>query len=184
MTRAPTKSISRLPTLPEPPTDPIAAEMFRSFEARGRKILNIHRMEMHSPKFFKAQGTFAGALRDDTVLSRPLSELIIVRTATLQNCAYVVSVHTRMARDCGVPEGQLQALNKWQTSSLFNEREKAALAFTDLMATDGKSVDDAAFGRAADIFSSQELLEIATICGFYIGNCRRTNALGLVPETE
>ena len=102
MTSAPPKSISRLPLLPEPPTDPIAAEMFKTIESHGRSILNIHRMEVHSPKFFSAQARFAGALRNDTVLSRALSELIIVRTAMQQNCPYVFSVHTRMARDCGV----------------------------------------------------------------------------------
>ena len=86
MTNPPTKPFSRLPLLPEPPTDPIAAEMFAAIKAQGREILNTHRMEVHSPKFFKAQATFAGALRRDTVLSRELSELVISRAAMLQNC--------------------------------------------------------------------------------------------------
>ena len=87
-----------------------------------------------------------------------------------------------MGQDCGCPDAKLDALGDWKNSALFDEREKAALAFTDLMATDGQSVDDAAFTRAASIFNSQEMLELATMVGYYIGNCRRVNALGLQPE--
>jgi AhpD family alkylhydroperoxidase len=122
------KPISRLPPLPEPPTDPIAAEVFRTIEAQGRPILHVHRMSLHSPKFFRAQATYAGALRNDISLPRTLCELVIVRTAQLQNCPYVFSVHVRMAREFGVSDARLAALDKWEKSELFNKREKAALA--------------------------------------------------------
>lgn len=183
MSTAP-RQVSRLPALPEPPADPVAAEMFRKIEGEGRPILNVHRMSLHSPKFFRAQATYAGSLRHDITLPRPLCELVIVRTARLQNCAYVESVHVRMARECGVPAAQLAALDGWATSGLFDRREKAALSHAELMATDGKAVDDAAFARALDTFSPQELMELSTLCGYYIGNCRCLNALGLVPESE
>lgn len=178
------KQVSRLPALPVPPTDPIAAEMFRKIEAQGRPILNVHRMSLHSPKFFKAQATYAGALRHDITLPRTLCELVIVRTAQLQNCPYVKSVHVRMARESGVLEAQLAALDSWEKSDLFDKREKAALSHAELMATDGKSVDEATFAQALEIFSPQELMELSTLCGYYIGNCRCLNTLGLVPEGD
>jgi len=176
------KKVCRLPALPEPPTDPLAAEMFRKILAQGRPILNVHRMSLISPKFFHAQATFAGVLRNDITLPRTLCELVIVRTARLQNCPYVHNVHVRMARDCGVSEGQLAALDEWETSDLFDKQERAALAYIELMATDGKSVDDAAFAAVSAVFTPQEVMELSTLCGYYIGNCRCLNALGLVPE--
>jgi AhpD family alkylhydroperoxidase len=177
------KQISRLPALPEPPSDPIAAEMFRKIEVQGRSILNVHRMSLHSPKFFHAQATYAGALRHDITLPRTLCEMVIVRTARLQNCPYVESVHARMAREAGVSDARLAALDKWETSDLFDKREKAALSHAELMATDGKSVDDAAFVAASAVFTPQEVMELSTLCGYYIGNCRCLNALGLVSES-
>jgi AhpD family alkylhydroperoxidase len=178
------KPISRLPPLPEPPTDPIAAEIFRTIEAQGRPILHVHRMSLHSPKFFRAQATYAGALRNDISLPRTLCELVIVRTAQLQNCPYVFSVHVRMAREFGVSDARLAALDKWEKSELFNKREKAALAYIELMATDGKSVDDAAFAWIAAVFTAQEIMELSTLCAYYIGNCRCLNALDLIPESD
>lgn len=177
------KKVSRLPALPEPPTDPLAAEMFKKIQAQGRPILNVHRMELISPKFFHAKATYAGSLRNDITLPRTLCELVIVRTARLQNCPYVHSVHVRMGRDCGVPDGQLAVLDDWKNSDLFDERERAALAYTELMATDGKSVDDVAFAAVSEVFTPQEVMELSTLVGFYIGNCRTLNALGLAPET-
>ncbi len=181
---AATKPISRLPRLPEPPADPLAADMFRTIQGHGRPILNVHRMSLHSPKIFHASATYAGALRRDISLPRTLCELVIVRTAQLQSCPYVLGVHIRMARECGVSDAQLAAIADWETSALFDKREKAALAHVEGMATDGTSVDDAAFARLAAVFTPQEIMELSTLCGFYIGNCRCMNALGLVPEAD
>jgi AhpD family alkylhydroperoxidase len=178
------KKVSRLPALPEPPTDPLAAEMFRKIEAQGRRILNVHRMSLISPKYFHAQATYAGALRNDTLLARDLAEIVIVRTAELQHCPYVLSVHQRMGRDAGVSDAQLAAIGVSATSDLFTPRERAALAYTELMATDGKSVDDAAFAAVSKVFNPQEVMELSTLVGYYIGNCRCLNALGLVPESD
>lgn len=178
------KQVSRLPALPEPPTDPIAAETFKKIEGQGRPILNVHRMSLHSPKFFRAQATYAGALRHDTTLPRTLCEMVIVRTAELQNCPYVHGVHVRMAREAGVSEEQLAALDKWEKSELFDKREKAALSYAELMAADGESVDDAAFAQVSAVLTPQEVMELSTLCGYYIGNCRCLNALGLVPEND
>jgi AhpD family alkylhydroperoxidase len=178
------KQVSRLPELPEPPTDPMAAEMFGKIEGEGRLILNVHRMSLHSPKFFKAQATYAGALRHDITLPRTLCEMVIVRTAQLQNCPYVESVHVRMGRQAGVTDAQFAALDGWEKSDLFDKREKAALSHTELMATDGKSVDDAAFARVSAVFTPQEVMELSTLVGYYIGNCRCLNTLGLVPESD
>lgn len=178
------KQVSRLPALPEPPADPIAADMFRKIEGEGRPILNVHRMSLHSPKFFKAQATYAGALRHDITLPRTLCEMVIVRTAQLQTCPYVERVHLRMAREAGVSEAQLASLADWERSDLFDTREKAALSHAELMAADGKSVDDAAFAAVSAVFTPQEVMELSTLCGYYIGNCRCLNALGLVPESD
>jgi len=178
------KQVSRLPAQQEPPIDPIAAEVFRNIEAHGGRILNVHRMSLNAPKMFRATAAYAGAMRRDMSLSRELCELVIVRTAQLQNCPYVLSVHVRMARECGVTEGQLAALDTGTSSDLFDQRERAALAHTELMATDGKSVDDAAFARLAAVFNPQEIVELSTLCGYYIGSCRCLNALGMLPESD
>jgi AhpD family alkylhydroperoxidase len=176
------KAVSRLPALPEPPTDPIAADIFRGIEGHGGRILNIHRISVHAPKMFRAQSGFAGALRRDISLSKALCELVIVRTAQLQRCAYVESVHAPVARRVGVSDAKLAALADWQGSALFDGREKAALAHVELMANDGKSVDDASFARLSEIFGPEEIVELSTLCGYYIGTCRMANALGVVPE--
>jgi AhpD family alkylhydroperoxidase len=182
---ATSKRISRLPALPEPPADPIAAEMFDTLLSHGRKILNVHRMSLNSPKYFRAQATYAGALRRDTVLSRTLQEIVIVRAAQLQDCAYVEGVHVTMGREAGAGDRQLAAVAEWRKSpELFDEREKAALEYTELMATDGSKVDDAAFEKASRTFSPLEMMELSALVGYYIGNCRFLNAVGLMPETD
>ena len=49
------EQVSRLPRVPNPPTDPIVKEMWDQTRARGGQILNLHLMMGNAPKIAKAE---------------------------------------------------------------------------------------------------------------------------------
>jgi alkylhydroperoxidase family enzyme len=178
MTHSP---VSRLPALSEP-IDPILADLFNMIEARGAPVLNIHRTVGHAPKILRAQAAYAGALRGDSSLPRTLQVLIVLRTAQVNHSPYEPSVHRRVAIGLGLSADKLDALANWRASSQFDARERAALAFVDRVADDGE-VDDALFAATRAQFSAQEIVEIAAITAWYVGNSRLVRALRIEPET-
>ena len=66
-------------------------------------------------------------------LEKSLIELVKTRASQINGCAYCISVHTADARKQGETEERLYLLNAWRESSLYTDRERAALAWTEAL---------------------------------------------------
>jgi 4-carboxymuconolactone decarboxylase len=176
-----TTAVSRLPALPDPPQDPTVREIFAAILARGSRILNIHRVVALAPRMIAAQVKYTTAMRQESSLSRPLQQLIILRTLQVNGASYELSVHRGATLALGVPEEKIDAVAFWQDSPLFDERERAMLAFVEQAAGSG-NVDDAVFAALARVLDPQGIVELAALVTWYVGNSRFTKALRIKPE--
>ena len=174
---------SRIGGAAEHPDDPLLAEMFGQIRATRGHLLNIHRVGGLAPKLLRAQVTYTRAMREEAAVPRDLQELVILRVAQVNDSDYEQSVHRPIALACGASQQQIDALAAWQGSSVFNARERAALGFAEQAAGSGE-VDDAVFTALRQVFSLQEIVELAAIVSWYVGNSRFVRALRIVSETE
>ena len=84
------------------------------------------------------------------------------------------------ARQAGLSEVKIAALDD-VNSDLFNPRERAALTFAELMATDHHKVDDAVFAELRSHFSEAEIVELGVSTALFIGLGRFNTILGVEP---
>lgn len=101
-----------------------------------------------APKVFKALIGFDAAARAG--LDPALVELVQIRTAQLNRCAYCLHIHTSDARKAGESEERLSLIAVWQeAASFFSEQERAALALTDAVTLiSAAGVPDDVYARA------------------------------------
>jgi alkylhydroperoxidase family enzyme len=111
------------------------------------------------------------------VVPRPLRELTILRTAQIMGGDYEVYQHVPAALACGYSQAQVDALASWQGCNLFNDRERALLAYLDQAVRAKAEVDDSTFGELARLFDSREIVELTMIAAQYMGTSMLTNAL-------
>ncbi len=174
---------ARLPLVSPDSTDPAVAAAFSSIRARGGEPQNIHRTLAHAPKLFKAQSELALAIRASAQVPRVDRELIILRMTQLSGGDYEFTEHTRIGMSCGITADQIKALSAWSGSPLFNERQRAILAYADGMASRA-GVDDATFAGMTRIFSPQDIVELTITAGFYYGTALGVRALGVRLESK
>ncbi|HJR25192.1 MAG TPA: carboxymuconolactone decarboxylase family protein [Acidimicrobiales bacterium] len=62
-----------------------------------------------------------------------LLELVKLRASQINGCAYCIDMHTKDARAAGETEQRLYALSAWEETPFFTERERAALALTEVV---------------------------------------------------
>ena len=180
-TGEPPRAVSRLGDIAEPLGDPILAEMFARIRATRGHVLNIHRVAGQAPKMLRAQAAYARALREDSSLPRDLQELLILRIAQVNDSAYEQSVHRPIALRCGASQAQIDALPGWDASTLYDARARAALRFVDQAARSGE-VADGVFQALRQEFSPQEIIELAALVAWYVGNSRFVRALRIASE--
>ena len=95
-------------------------------------------------------------------LERSIVELVNIRASQINGCAYCLSLHIPDARKAGVSEEQIGLIAAWrETGTLFSERERAALAWTEqntLIATSGE--DDEAWAMVTAAYSDDEAVAL------------------------
>jgi AhpD family alkylhydroperoxidase len=95
-------------------------------------------------------------------LERPLLELVKIRASQINGCAYCIDMHTKDARLAGESEQRIYALNAWEETSFYSERERAALAWTEAVTLIGENhVPDGLYRSVSQYFNEKELVDLA-----------------------
>ena len=98
---------------------------------------------------------------DEGGLEHSLLDLVKVRASQINRCAYCIDMHTKDARARGETEQRLYALNAWQETPFFSDRERAALDWTDTLTLISESqVPDDVFARVSSHFKEAELVSL------------------------
>ena len=99
-------------------------------------------------------------------LDESLLELVRMRASQINGCAFCLHLHATNARKAGESEMRLYMLNGWRDSTLYTERERAALAWTEaLTMVSGKGAPDADFERLKAHFDETEQANLTMAVG-------------------
>jgi AhpD family alkylhydroperoxidase len=115
-------------------------------------------------------------------LEHDLLELVKLRASQMNGCAWCMDMHTKELRAAGESEQRLYLLSAWRECPFYNDRERAALAWTEALTslTDG-NVPDEVFAQARAEFSEEDLVKL-TIAVVAINGANRINiAFSTVP---
>ncbi len=82
----------------------------------------------------------------------------------------------------GVPLDKLAALDEFETSDVFTERERAALAFATDLVRDDREVHDETYARLRRHFSEAEALELTFVVGYQVFASTFAKAFRLAPQ--
>ncbi|MDW3682449.1 carboxymuconolactone decarboxylase family protein [Cupriavidus necator] len=137
-----------------------------------------------SPELSKKLMEF-GALFQKTTIEEPIRELVEIRASQLNGCAFCVDMHIKMAKIHGERELRLHHVAIWRESTLFSPRERAALAWTEVLTrlpADG--VPDDIYERVRTQYSEKELSDLTFLVGA-INTWNRLNvAFRMVPGSS
>ncbi len=164
------------------PPDLVAAIRAR----RGGTLLTLDRMLLHSPAFAKGWNSHLGAVRNDLKINARLRELAICAVAVLNGAEYEFAMHGPIYVKEGGKEAAIQALRSVDSAltdrALFNDEERAVLAFAVEMTRNVK-VPDATFAKArAAIGGDQAIVELIGVIATYNMVSRFLVALGIESE--
>ena len=99
-------------------------------------------------------------------LEYSLLELVKMRASQINGCAYCMHMHSRDARVAGEREERLHLLSAWRESSLYSERERAALAWTEAATRLAETgAPDADFNVLNAHFTEAEMVNLTLAIG-------------------
>jgi AhpD family alkylhydroperoxidase len=119
-----------------------------------------------SPAGMEALGGVYGYVRQSGLPSR-LVDLVFLRVSQINGCAYCIDMHSRDLLKVKLPVEHLVLVAQWrEAGSIFDEQERAALAWAEVVTSLGEhGVPDSAFDEAAGVFGEKQLADLTIAIG-------------------
>ncbi len=119
-----------------------------------------------APAGIKALGSVYGYIAQSS-LPPVLIDLVYLRVSQINNCAYCLDMHTRDLLKKGQAIEKLALLQAWrEAGSLFDERERAALAWAESVTRVAETgVPDSDYEAARAVLGERELVDLTIAIG-------------------
>ncbi len=156
---------------------------FWNQKRRYGKVLAPGMLWGRSPWVFATLALLYGALdRKGSPLSPVLRSLITVRVSQINHCEFCVDINSAMLEKRGVPENKIEALREWQESPLFDQIERVALEYTEVVTHSELRVDDKLMARVKEHFDDDALVELTGLIAFQNLSSKFNDALNVAPQ--
>lgn len=130
----------------------------------------------HAPDIRSAMFAFPWS---KAAIDPKLRELAMMRTGYVVGSQFVYSQHCKMARDVGLDEARIRAVPFWPVSNLFDERERAVLAYVDCVVLQQGRVHDEIFAALNGQLPEDQVLELTYFTTLYVTHALHCKALRL-----
>lgn len=99
----------------------------------------------------------------DLSTDKTLAQLLRLRVAQKNECAYCIVLHANTSREIGIPAAKTDNISSWWNSDLFSEKEKVALSYCDVLSEGSHKNFQHYHDAMIPHFSDVEIAEIAAI---------------------
>ena len=145
---------------------------------RGTHLWQLYSVLLHRPPIAAGWLQLVSAVRAGSTLSAVDQELVIVLVAIINKSEFEYHSHAPKLLAAGLTQTQIDALPNWRNSKEFNERQRAILAYADVM-TRSVEVPNDVFDGVRAIFNTEQLVELTALIAAYNFTTRFTVALQL-----
>jgi AhpD family alkylhydroperoxidase len=111
-----------------------------------------------------------------------LRAMVQVRISQINWCGFCTDSNAAAALERHVTPEKLDALARFESSPLFNARERAALAYAEAATDPTRGVDDACFTRLRRHFDDPAVLELTALVAFQNLSSKFNAALAVPPQ--
>ena len=118
-------------------------------------------------------------------LEESLVHLVKLRASQINGCAYCIDMHWKDLRSIGEQEQRLYGLDAWEESPYYTDRERAALAWTEVVTKirEGHAPDEV-YEEARKQFTEKELADLTLAIATINAWNRLSIAARTVPGTD
>ena len=164
--------------------DAATLRFYDKAEDRFKALLNIFKVLGHHPEYGTVFTDLIMAILKDGELDWLTKELLILKATQRNECQYCVVQHERLSEMLGMKEAKIADLDgeKYKTSPLFTEGERALLDLTVQIGEDANRIPKELWERLHQHWSEPQIVEAIFVITTYIMVSKFGDALGVELE--
>lgn len=150
----------------------------------GAPSRELYTVLAHRPELMKAFAHAWNTAFYEGRVDHRIKELVRLAIVSIHSCGYCSNVRSRVAREMGLTEEKIRELHRFEESSLFTPREKAAIRYAIKFSSDlDAAKDEAAYEELKRHFPDEgERLELEFFIALTEGFGKLVSTLGILPE--
>ena len=126
------------------------------------RLRNVHLL---APESVQAMMALEASF-DSSTLEPVLRNLVKLRASQMNGCAYCIHMHSTHLREAGESEMRLYMLPAWHESTLYSDRERAALGWTEsLTRLTETGAPDTDYAPIKSVFTDVEQVQLTMLIG-------------------
>ena len=132
------------------------------------------------PRLFAAIAILYGVLdRKSSPIDPVLRSLITVRVSQINVCRFCIDINSSVLAKRTGSMNKVEALDQWQESELFDNKERVVLEYVEAITYTGRQVDDDLTQRLYEHFNEDEIVELTGLIAFQNLSSKFNSALDL-----
>ena len=132
------------------------------------------------PKLFTAVAILYGVLdRRSSPIDPVLRSLITVRVSQINWCLFCIDLNSSVLTKRTGSMEKVEALEHWQDSALFDQKEKIVLEYVEAITYTDQQVNNELVNRLHEYFNEDEIVEITGLIAFQNLSSKFNSALDL-----
>jgi uncharacterized peroxidase-related enzyme len=156
---------------------------FWNQKRRYGAVLESARLWARTPKVFAALALLYGTFdRRSSPIDPALRTLVTVRVSQINGCTFCVDLNSAIGLRRGLDPDKLSALSRFMDSSLFTDREKAALSYAEAVTHSDREPTLAHLKRLRGHFDDEAIIELTGLIAFQNLSSKFNAALGVEPQ--
>jgi AhpD family alkylhydroperoxidase len=144
--------------------------------------LGLTRIFGHQPGMAEGLGAFAASLKVNRTLPERLIELVRLRVAFHNQCRSCMAVRYPDAVADGMTEDLVCSLERPMEADDLDDRERLAIRYGELFATNHLAIDDEFYDRMKELFTEPEIVELGLNVALFVGVGRLSATWDMVDE--
>ena len=165
--------------------DAATLKFYDRAEERFQALLNIFKVFGHHPEYGTVFTDLVMAILKDGEIDWKTKELLILKATQRNNCQYCVVQHERVSEMLGIGKDKIADLegDKYKSSPLFDEGERALLDLTVQIGKDANNVSSKLWDRLHQHWTEPQIVEATFVITTYIMVSKFGDALGVELES-
>lgn len=147
-----------------------------------KEKLGIARIWANRPDLYIPYKQFMATVMAQALLPRRLIELLRLRIAFHNQCRSCMAIRYSPAVEDGITEDVVCQLQNPEEGEDLSDKERAALHYADLLATNHMAINDNTFDFLREHFTEAEIIEIGMHCAFFVGFGRLAMSWDMVDD--
>lgn len=126
---------------------------------------------------------FASALMPRGRLPRRITEMSILRVASMSRCEYELQHHRRLAKRAGLSDAEVASAEQGHPAESFSALERAVMHAVEVLHKE-QDLDDESFERLNGLLTEPQIVELVMLVGHYSMLATTVRVLRIEPDRE